>query len=591
MEWEKEGQEKEMPQAEAGLKQDEVFLRRAFHASLLPCMLSILSSNLNILADGILVGQRIGTDGLSAISLCVPVYLILCVIGSFLVSGTAIPAAQAIGQQQMDRAQRMYSTAFWSCLAASLVITVAGVALCRPLTAVLCRDEAIRPLVMEYTVITLIGALPKILIYVPFWFLRMDGRAKVVAWMMFIMGAGNVALDLLFLYPLGLGVSGAAWASVIATAAACVLGLFFLSSPHSSFHLSRKWTTDPKEWREISSAGSPSALNNLFQTLRLLAVNSLLMQAGGSILVAAFAAVNCISAFSLCIVDGVPQAASAMLAIYSGERDNDSAVLLIRREWKTGVWCCVVFSAAVILGADLIAALYGLPVSLRFAMICLSAGLFPALWCSILSTYYNISDHVRWANLIICCRVFLAAAASLYLTTVLGGSPWWFLVTAELVTLILWYGAMAVWHRRNPDNSRYLMMDRSLEREGRVLNFSVSASAEEICEASGKISEFCEENQMNPRQIMRFSLAIEEIMTMIMQVNGENLVSFDVRVFSVHHVMGIRIRYDGVEFNPFAAADGAEDDEQFLGVRMIAGMMESTMYLRTFGVNTVQLLL
>ena len=55
------------------LQQDEAFLRKAFHASLLPCILSILSQNINILADGILVGQRIGTDGLSAISLCVPV--------------------------------------------------------------------------------------------------------------------------------------------------------------------------------------------------------------------------------------------------------------------------------------------------------------------------------------------------------------------------------------------------------------------------------------------------------------------------------------------------------------------------------------
>ncbi len=65
------------------LKQDEVFLRRSFHRSLLPCVLSILSENINILTDGILVGQRIGTDGLSAISLCVPVYLVLCVVGSF----------------------------------------------------------------------------------------------------------------------------------------------------------------------------------------------------------------------------------------------------------------------------------------------------------------------------------------------------------------------------------------------------------------------------------------------------------------------------------------------------------------------------
>ena len=508
-------------------------MRKAFHASLLPCILSILSQNINILADGILVGQRIGTDGLSAISLCVPVYLVLCVIGSFLVSGTAIQASKAIGRQQSEKSQEMYQTAVWSCIAASLVVTAAGFFLSRPLTALLCSDPAIQPLVWEYTSITLIGALPKILIYVPFWFLRMDGRAKMVARMMLVMGVGNIVLDLLFLYPLDLGIGGAAWASVISTAIACAMGFFCLCGRDSGFRLGRRCITSLQDWKNIAADGSPSALNNIFQTLRLLAVNTLLMEAGGSQLVAAFTAVNCISAFSLSIVDGVPQAASAMLGIYSGERDNGSAALLIRREWRTGIWCCGAFAAVVILCADGIAFVYGLPLSLRFAMVCLSAGMFPALGCTILSGYYNVSGHVRWANAIIFCRVFLASAVSLYAALALDLSPWWFLVLSELITLLLWYATTTIYHRHHPERTRYLLMDRSLEEAGQVVNFSVSGDTEQICQASQKIANFCRENQMNPRQVMRISLAIEEVMTMIVQENPDTAVRFDVRVFSL----------------------------------------------------------
>ena len=572
------------------LRQDETFLRRAFHRSLLPCVLSILSENINILADGVLVGQRIGTDGLSAISLCVPVYLVLCVVGSFLVSGTAIQATRAIGRQQPERSQRLYRTAVWSCLAASLVMTVAGLALSGPLSALLCPDPAIRPLVREYASITLLGALPKILIYVPFWFLRMDGRTKLVARMMLVMGGGNVVLDLLFLYPLDMGIGGAAWASVIATAAACALGFFWLCDRKSGFRLGLSWVTDREDWREIAAAGSPSALNNLLQTLRLLAVNALLMGAGGSELVAVFTAVNCISAFSLSVVDGVPQAASAMLGIYSGERDNDSAALLIQRERRTGLLCCGAFAAVVILGADAIAFAYGLPAgSLRFAMVCLGAGMFPALGCSILSGYYNVSGHVRWANAIILCRVLLAAAGSLYVALALGLSPWWFLVCSEAVTLVLWYLAAGLLHRRHPERTRYLLMDRSLEERGHVMNFSVTGDTEQICEASGKIADFCRENQMNPRQVMRFSLALEEVMTMIVQENPDAAVRFDVRVFSLQDTLGIRIRYDGREYNPFDQRRSR--GEAYLGIQLIADMMETVLYQRTFGVNTVQLLL
>lgn len=571
------------------LRQDEIFLRRAFHKSLFPCILSILSQNLNILADGVLVGQRIGTNGLSAISLCVPVYLVLCVVGSFLVSGTAIQASKAIGRQQPEKSRQLYSTAVWSAMAASLVVTVLGLALLSPLTAMLCPDPAVQPLVRDYTAVTLAGALPKILIYVPFWFLRMDGRGKLVAWMMLVMGGGNILLDLLFLYPLNWGVAGAAWASVLSTAVACVLGFICLGDRHSGFRLGRQWVKDLPSWREIAADGSPSALNNLFQTLRLLAVNSLLMGAGGSQLVAAFTAVNCISAFSLSVVDGVPQAASAMLGIYSGERDNDSAALLIRREWRTGALCCVAFSLVIILSADGIAAAYGLSQSLRLAMVCLSIGMFPALWCSILSGYYNVSGHVRWANAIIFSRVFLFAALSLYAGLVLDLSPWWFLVFSEWITVVLWYAATCLFHKRHPRRTRFLLMDRSPEREGRVVNFSVAGNDEQICEASQKIADFCLENQMNPRQIMRLSLALEEVMTMIVSENQEAVVRFDVRAFSAQQDMGIRIRYDGKAYNPFDQRRAGE--ERYLGIEMISNMMETIVYQRTFGVNTIQLLL
>ena len=104
--------------------------------------------------------------------------------GVFLVSGTAaIQASKAIGRQQQEKSQKLYHTALWSCMAVFLLMTAIGLALSGPLFTLLCSDPATWPLVREYTSVTLIGALPNILIYVPFWFLRIDGRTKLVAQM------------------------------------------------------------------------------------------------------------------------------------------------------------------------------------------------------------------------------------------------------------------------------------------------------------------------------------------------------------------------------------------------------------------------
>ncbi len=572
------------------LQQNENFLRTAFRKAVLPCMLSILCGNITILADGILVGQRIGVHGLAAVNLCVPISLVLCVVGSFLVSGTSIQASKCIGKGELEQGQAYYSTAIISSVLVSVVVTVIGLLLMEPLVKFLGADETLYDMVYAYTAITIIGALPKILLYVPFWFLRLDGRNSVVTWMMVVMGVGNVILDLIFLYVFQLGVAGAAWASIISTAAACVLGMAALCDKHSEFRFRVRFLKDMESWKEIAAAGSPSALNNLSQTVRILVVNTLLMEAGGSDLVAVFSSVNCIAAFSQCVTDGVPQAASAMLGVYHGEHDNGSTRLLIRREWKSGAVYAAVFSALIIVFADLIAAAYGLKMSLRFPMICLAVSMFPGLWCSILSGYYNVSGKTLFANLIIILRVFIFSSLALWALVKTGQSPWGFLVAGELLTVIFWFVGVKILHKRKPEYSPYLLMDETIEQKGRILNFSVEGTDEKICYASERVSEFCEEVGMNPKQTIRISLAIEEIMTLLVTANTGQEISFDVRVFSLQGVIGIRIRYNGMELNPFHDVSEEEMD-LYMGIRMLQEMVEHVNYQRTFGMNMVQLLI
>lgn len=110
-------------------------------------------------------------------------------------------------------------------------------------------------------------------------------------------------------------------------------------------------------------------------------------------------------------------------------------------------------------------------------------------------------------------------------------------------------------------------------------------SAQAICDASGRITGFCEENGMLPKQTMRVSLAMEKIMTLISSQN-EGGVAFDLRV-SLQGVIAIRIRYSGKKFHPLAYAD--DGDDRYMGIRLIEAMVEQTMYQQTFGMNTVQI--
>ncbi|MDE7121029.1 MAG: hypothetical protein K2O42_02590, partial [Oscillospiraceae bacterium] len=123
------------------LKQNEQFLRKAYNKALIPCILSVLSGNINILADGILVGQRLGTNALAAINFSLPVYLVLCIMGSFIVSGTAICASDAIGNNQIENAKKLYHMSIFWCTAVSVLITILGLLFLKPISIFLCSDE------------------------------------------------------------------------------------------------------------------------------------------------------------------------------------------------------------------------------------------------------------------------------------------------------------------------------------------------------------------------------------------------------------------------------------------------------------------
>ena len=172
-------------------------------------------------------------------------------------------------------------------------------------------------------------------------------------------------------------------------------------------------------------------------------------------------------------------------------------------------------------------------------------------------------------------------------------NPWIFLPLSELLTLLLWLIATKLMSSKDSHITRYLLMDTNLQESGKVINFSLPANTEAICTACERISDFCEENGMNPKQYLKVSLSMEEMMMLIMQVNQSNdtPLSFDLRVFSLQEVIGIRIRYGGVFFNPIHSKTDSDSDLDFMGFKMIEKLVHEVLYRQTFGVNTILVLI
>ncbi|MBQ3268734.1 MAG: hypothetical protein IJH09_02335 [Clostridia bacterium] len=553
-------------------------------------IVSYFSSNLALLADGILVGRYVGVNGLAAIGLCTPVILTINLIGAFLACGAETLCSRALGMNDGEQAQRIYGAQLSLSLVFSVLFMAVGLFLMPPIARALSGNDAtLIPFVTDYSQVYLLAAIANIMTFPPFWFLPLDGKNTSVTAMMLIMGIGNILLDIWFLWGLGMGVRGAALASVLSAGASALFGMIRLHSGRHCFSL-RLALPKGSEWRDLAVAGSPEANNNLLQVLRVLTINAIFLQTGGNAMVAQYAVVSSMTAISEAVTMGVPQSGTAILGVYCGEKDNPSALILLRQQLRVGLIGCAVMALLLGLGTPVIGWAYQVT-GLSVPMWMLSLSLFPVLVLNILVGYYRVAGREMLANILIALRVYCFCVLSLLALMAAGASLWPFQVVEALLTLLAWVGLTKAIHRREKEKnvSRWLLMDMSLEDGGNSINFSSPADTQSICDASERIGTFCAANQMAPKQTMRVSLALEEMMTLITQFNSEQSLSFDIRVFAVHGVIGIRIRYGGIDFNPLDSK--YEDDERFMGIQMVRRLVETTVYQSTFAVNSLLILI
>ena len=125
-------------------------------------------------------------------------------------------------------------------------------------------------------------------------------------------------------------------------------------------------------------------------------------------------------------------------------------------------------------------------------------------------------------------------------------------VLAELITPVFMVLLCTRRRKKYPEKQGLLLLDEAGTDGERVLSFSVSGDKEGVVEASQKMEQFCEENDMNPRFSMMLPLAIEELLVVLGEHclgNNRNRYA-DVRIMIYRDGVLMRIRCGGKMFDP-----------------------------------------
>ena len=191
-------------------------INKQFYNYLWAYILVALSGCLGNVVDGIIVGNLINEDGVSAINLSKPINQFIFTLHLLINAGAGMLVAYALGKQNITDARRFFTRALTISVGMGLVLAIVGGVLFPAETArLLCSNEQILPLARDYMQVLLLGNPAFILMWGLSTMVGVDGQPRLVSVAVVIDNVVNLGLDIVFIQWLGWGITGSSAATVV----------------------------------------------------------------------------------------------------------------------------------------------------------------------------------------------------------------------------------------------------------------------------------------------------------------------------------------------------------------------------------------
>ena len=301
---------------------DEQNLNRTFARYMSLNILGMLGMSGYILADTFFVSSRLGSDGLAALNLAISVFGFINGLGMMLGIGGATRYAICKAREDDKEANASFTLSLAAGIGAGVVLVMFGLLFSRPLAELLGAEERILPMCAVYLRTAFLFAPFFILNHILVAFVRNDGSPKLAMTAMLVGSLSNIVLDYLFLYPLNMGIFGAA----LATGTAPIIGIA-ISSIHIFSGRSRfkavSTGLSPRKLAAVAGLGVAAFINEFSSGITLVVFNLLVMHAAGTIGVAAYGVVANLALVVLSVFTGIAQGSQPLISHAYGMQDLD----------------------------------------------------------------------------------------------------------------------------------------------------------------------------------------------------------------------------------------------------------------------------
>lgn len=277
-------------------------------------VLSMLGLSLYVLADTFFVANGVGPDGLVALNLSIPVFNLINGLGLLIGIGSATLFSITIGKGKFGSLNRIFTQAFVIAVISGVVLTVCGLIFNRPMAVALGAEGGhIIEMTSTYLKMLTVFACAFILNNLLVAFVRNDGNPRLAMIGMLAGCLFNIVFDYIFVFPMQLGIFGAA----LATGIAPILSMIILSShflrKKNHFKLERT-KFNGVEVRKSIFTGIPSFIMEFSSGIIIFVFNNIILRIAGDLGVAAYGIVANLALVCIAIFTGVGQGIQPVLS-------------------------------------------------------------------------------------------------------------------------------------------------------------------------------------------------------------------------------------------------------------------------------------
>lgn len=418
-------------------------VRKLFIKFLIPAVSSAIAVAAYSLVDTIAIGQGVGADGTAACAVMLPVFSIASFIGLLCGIGGSVLRSQAKGEGNEEKVNVYFTAATVLVSFITAIIWVAGNLFQEEFYGLCGADEILMPYSLEYgswifaflpsfVLTTFLGA-----------FIRTDGSPRFVMYCTIIGGVINVIGDWLFVFPLKMGMAGAAIATVLGSAIQSALLLIYVLCKKTSLKFVRPQKL-ASALKEISAVGFGSGVGSLSLIVISFIANNQIMRYCGAPALALYGVLGTVSALFSSIFSGVGQAAQPILSENYGAGNHKRCWDAEGLGMKTSLFLGALFAVLCI----------ALPVQITgifmkmtpevaeitpYILRVYSLSFVPLAVNTFATCYLQSVGHTRMASIISLSRGLILYSVFLYVfPAVMGGNGiWWAVFFNELTTSVM----------------------------------------------------------------------------------------------------------------------------------------------------------